>query len=172
MADLASLANINCPILSFSSFWTQRAANNQSDLLGVHDPQRKAHRTDPISSGLSQLVIWTPLQLQAAHKLYSELTLASLISMQCVNDNTKKKTGNVISHTFSFSQWRRAAVHTWETLTRLFTTYSLFTFWLWHLCTCPNESGEIQCRHKWARWRAGQWEQLKQCANNDAFTCS
>lgn len=50
IADFASLANTNCPIRSFSSRWMQRAANSQSDLPGVHDPQRKAHRTEPISS--------------------------------------------------------------------------------------------------------------------------
>lgn len=49
MADLASLVNINCPILSFSSRWIQRDANSQSDLLGVQDLQRKAQRTDSIS---------------------------------------------------------------------------------------------------------------------------
>lgn len=50
IADLASLVKTNCPIRSFSSGWTQRAANSQSDLLGVQDLQRKAQRTEPISS--------------------------------------------------------------------------------------------------------------------------
>lgn len=50
MADLASLAKTNCLILSFSSGWTQRTANSHSDLLGVHDPHRKAQRIEPISS--------------------------------------------------------------------------------------------------------------------------
>lgn len=55
MADLASLANINWPILSFSSLWMQRAANSQSDLLGVQDLQRKAQRTESISPNFCPL---------------------------------------------------------------------------------------------------------------------
>lgn len=50
MADLASFANTNWPIRSFSSRWMQRAANSHSERLGVHDPQRKAQRTEPMSA--------------------------------------------------------------------------------------------------------------------------
>lgn len=69
IADFASLANTNCPIRSFSSRWMQRAANSQSDLLGVHDPQRKAHRTEPISSPPAP-----PLTSELLHRNFGLLT--------------------------------------------------------------------------------------------------
>ncbi|KAF3847824.1 hypothetical protein F7725_020852 [Dissostichus mawsoni] len=75
MADFASFANTNCPILSLSSRWMQRLANIHSDLLGLQDPQRKAQRTEPISS--PALVI-SPPQLQTAYKYISSSLFVSL----------------------------------------------------------------------------------------------
>lgn len=99
MADLASLVNTNCPILSFSSLWMHRAANSHSDLLGLQEPQRKAQRTDvPMSWELHLDLSWTAPQ-QRHYSLVSQLALAWRFNTQ---GSTTIKSSNVTFQTARF----------------------------------------------------------------------
>lgn len=117
MADLASLANTNCPILSFSSRWTQRAANSQSDLLGVHDPQRKAQRTEPISPHLCPVDSSTT---SGCSRGVSKLTLAPRLSVKDLTRSCENITSQAFRH-FQSSGWLKAAKNKQHTQTQLKT---------------------------------------------------